>query len=282
MSVAVAEDLYTRLPRRALVTGNRKLTATGTILISFKVADGEPFQFEPGEYVAVDCMDSILGYCRSPYCIFSKPAADGCFEFLVRVVPDGPVSLYLEKLQVGDMIGFRGPLGKSMLVQEPGEETILIATGVGISPFNSLLQEILPKGHRDPVTLYWGLRQFEDICCLDELEDLALNYPNFQYFISLSQAEDKWKGLSGRLTESLPPLLETLDKKHFYLCGNGAMIAEFSAALAEIGVPRMMIFEESFFNHKHKVSPERIAELCRCFVARDLVSPLAILKEITK
>ncbi|RMH76732.1 MAG: hypothetical protein D6681_21370 [Calditrichaeota bacterium] len=270
----------TRLPRRALVTGNQRLTSTGTILVSFRVVDEEPFEFEPGEYIAVDCRDPVFGYRRSPYCIFSPPNEDRTFELLVRVVQKGPVSLFLSHLEAGDVIGFRGPLGKSMLVFTGEEELVLLATGVGLGPFHSLLYTILPRGFSQPVTLYWGLRLEEDICLIESLEELAGTYPNFTYRISLSQPSPAWRGLRGRISETVPPLLQSLRNKHFYLCGNGAMIAEMTAALAHLGVPQTKIFEESFFNHKFKPEPSRVQEICSRFVATDLISPYQHLKEL--
>lgn len=280
MQVITAEDIATRLPRRAMVTGNRGLTITGTILVSFRVIDDEQFSFEPGEYIAIDCLDPVKEYCRSPYCIFSPPNEDRTFELLIRVVADGPVSLFLSRLKTGDVIGFRGPIGKSMLVQNDDEESILLATGVGISPFHSLLHRLRANGSRKPVSLYWGLRMEQDICLVESLEELALPYPNFRYFISLSEPPDHWKGLRGRLTETVPPLLKTLRKRHFYLCGNGAMIAEMAAALGEMGVPRTLIFEESFFNHKYKPRPADVQRIRERFIATDLVSPFDRLKEL--
>jgi len=61
------------LPRRAIVTANRKLTATGTYLVSFRADDGEPFDFEPGQFVSFDCAHPELGYRRSPYCVATPP-----------------------------------------------------------------------------------------------------------------------------------------------------------------------------------------------------------------
>ncbi|HKZ78781.1 MAG TPA: FAD-binding oxidoreductase [Pyrinomonadaceae bacterium] len=216
-----------------------------------------------------------LGYRRSPYCIFSPPNEEGTFQNLVRVVPDGPVSSFLAGLEEGDVISFRGPSGRSMIPRENDKDLILLATGVDLGPFNSLVQFLLAHGFSRPIRLFWGFRFVEDICLLDELEQVATNYPNFSYGISLSQPPQDWQGLRGRLTESVPPLLETLRDKHFYLCSNGAMIAEMARSLSDLGVPKYLIYEEYFFNCKHKPDEETITQLRRRFVADDLFSPLA-------
>jgi len=135
------------------------------------------------------------------------------------------------------------------------DELVLLATGVGISPFHALLLDMLGRGDRRRIRLFWGLRLVEDICLTDELDDLAAAHPNFTYAVSLSQPPEDWNGLRGRLTESVPPLLETLGGKRFYLSGNGAMAEEMEIALSDMGVDRTLIHQERFFNARHRAEP---------------------------
>lgn len=177
--LAKGKDKTSRLPRRARVTQYEQLTATGTIRLSFEVMDEFPFDFEPGQFVAIDCDYATLGYRRSPYCIFSPPNAERSFQLLVRTIPEGPVSLFLSRLEPGDVISFRGTTGVSMIPREPDTELIFFATGVGLGPFNSLMRHLLPAGFARPIRLFWGLRLPEDICLTEELNELAAAYPNF-------------------------------------------------------------------------------------------------------
>lgn len=273
-------DKTSRLPRRALVTGSEELTATGTLRISFQVIDDEPFDFAPGQFVAIDFDHPGLGYRRSPYCILNSPTSERRFELLVRVIPQGPVSVFLGDLEPGDVISFRGPTGLSMIPKESRTELILIATGVGVGPFYGLADHLLSRGFSRSIRLYWGLRLLEDICLVEELKALTQKYPNFTYQISLSQPPSTWRGLRGRVTESVPPLLKTLGNKHFYLCGNGAMIAELSRVLSDLGVRGSLIYEESYFNHHHKPDESTLDELRGRFVAKDLFSPFEHIREV--
>ncbi len=262
-----------RYDRRARLVAYEKLTTTGTIRLSFEVVDGLPFEFLPGYFVGIEADLADGGQCKSPYCIVSPPEAAPWFQLLVRLVPEGPLSCYLAGLSVGDVIRFRGPSGKSMIPKEIGTELVLVATGVGVGPLVSLSRHLLPGGFDRPVRLYWGLRQAEDLCLLDDLDDLAASHENFSYRISLSQPPPSWTGLRGRVTETVPPLLETLAGKHFYLVGNGAMIEEMRLALSDIGVDDQLIHRETFFNVKYRPDPRVVGEIRSRFVASDLFSP---------
>lgn len=264
-----------RYGRRAEVVAVQPLTQTGTVRIVLRVTDGAPFVFSPGHFVALKEDVPGHGPRRSPYCIFSPPQPDPDFELLLRVFPEGPLAQYLASLGPGDPIHFRGPSGRSMVPgqSDPEVELVLLATGVGVSPFYSLCRHLLSRGYPGRIRLYWGLRLVEDICLSDELGELADRHPNFAYEISLSSPPARWRGLRGRLTESVPPLLERLGGKRFYLSGNGAMVEEMENALTSLGVDRTSIHEERFFNVRHRPDPAVLEAILARFVAHDLFSP---------
>lgn len=260
-----------RYDRRAEIVGTERLTDTGTVRISFRVTDDQPFGFSPGQWIGLEDEVPGVGPRRSPYCIFSPPSEDRRFELLLRVLPDGPLSQHLASLDRGYPINFRGPLGRPMVPKPPDTELILLATGVGIAPLYSLCRHLMATGERRPMRLYWGLRLTDDICLLDELNEVADGLANFTYQISLSEPPDDWPHLRGRVTESVPPLLEKLGGARFYLSGNGAMVEEMELALCSLGVDRTLIAEERFFNVKHRADRATMEAIMARFVAHDLV-----------
>ncbi|MGI8808624.1 MAG: FAD-binding oxidoreductase [Acidimicrobiales bacterium] len=266
-----------RFGRRAEVVCVDRLTPTGTVRIRARVIDDRPFDFKPGQFLAVQQDVPGVGLQHSPYCMFVPAAEDRSFEMLIRVFPEGPLSHYLASTQPGTPLAFRGPSGRSMLPKEEDRdsEMVLMATGVGISPFHALLLHLLASGDRRRVRLFWGLRLVDDICLTDELDALAADHPNFTYAITLSQPADDWTGLRGRITESVPPLLETLGGKRFYLSGNGAMAEEMEIALSDMGVDRTLIHQERFFNARHHAEQATVDRIVARFVASDLFSPRA-------
>ncbi len=266
-----------RFSRRAEVTSVDRLTPTGTVRIRARVTDDRPFDFKPGQFLAVQQDVPGVGLQHSPYCMFVPANRDRTFELLIRVFPEGPLSHFLASAMPGAPLTFRGPSGRSMLPKDddPGAELVLLATGVGVSPFHALLLDLLGRGDRRRIRLFWGLRLADDICLTDELDALAVAHPNFTYAVSLSRPAGDWTGLRGRLTESVPALLETLGGKRFYLAGNGAMAEEMELAFSGMGVDRTLIHQERFFNARHHAEPATIDAIVGRFVATDIVSPHA-------
>ena len=265
-----------RFSRQAEVVSVERLTATGTVLIRGRVTDDRPFDYKPGQFIAIQEDVPGVGPQHSPYCMFVPATSDRTFEMLIRVFPEGPLSHYLASMKPGAPLHFRGPSGRSMLPRdEDDSELVMLATGVGISPLHAVLLHLLPNGDRRRIRLFWGLRLVEDICLTEELDALAARYPNFSYAISLSQPPEGWTGLRGRLTETVPPLLETLGGKKYYLSGNGAMAEEMEIALSDMGVDRKFIHQERFFNARHKAPQAVVDAIVDRFVAHDLFSPRA-------
>ncbi len=266
-----------RFGRRAEVVSVNRLTETGTVHIGAHVTDDLPFDFKPGQFLAFQEDVPGVGIQRSPYCMFQPPAADRTIEMLIRVFPEGPLSHYLASMRPGTTLAFRGPSGRSMLPKDDDidSELVMLATGVGISPLHSVIVHLLREGDRRRIQLFWGLRLEEDICLTDDLDALSAAHPNFTYSISLSQPPEGWDGLRGRLTETVPPLLDSLGGKRYYLSGNGAMCEEMELALSGMGVDRSLIRQERFFNVSYRAEPAKIDAIAARFVAHDLFSPLA-------
>jgi NAD(P)H-flavin reductase len=264
-----------RFKRQATVVSNQALTPTGTFLVRFEVVDGEPFEFAPGQFVGIEAFFEGHGYRRSPYCILSAPGDAPFFDLMIRAVPDGPLSLYLAELEPGDSVLFRGPTGRPMAPRFWDRELVFMATGTGVAPLICLARDLLAKQYPHPISLWWGLREADDVCLTDELDALAAEYEGFTYAVTLSQPPAGWTGLRGRLGESVPPLLPTLGGKRFYLVGNGAMLEEMGRALSDMGVVQQHIYKEPYFDPIHDPDREVVAAIRERFVATDLFSSYA-------
>ena len=265
-----------RYDRRAELIERTPLNTTGTVRLTFRVVDGRPFVFFPGYFVSVESEIPGVGFRHSPYCILSRPGRAPVFELIVRLVDGGERSAYLGSLEIGDLLAFRGPGGHSMMPRMPDRSLVLLATGVGIGPLLSLSGQLLESGDVRPLRLFWGLRLPEDICLIDELEDMAATYPRFSYSISLSQPPPDWPGLRGRLTETVPAQLGMLGTSEYRLVGNGAMTEEMATALGNMGVVKESIYREAYFNGKHRADPSVLAAIQSRFVASDLLAPTAL------
>lgn len=158
-------------------------------------------------------------------------------EFYIVLVPptDDHVPALTPRLALkrpGDRI-YLGPkvAGRYTLssVNDPTSTVVMFATGTGEAPHNSMVAELLRKGHTGPIISTVTVRQNADLGYLDAHRTLAARFPNYHYL----PMPTREPGVAKRYLQDLirDGDLErvvggTLDpvNTHTFLCGNPAMI----------------------------------------------------------
>lgn len=219
--------------------------------VRFALPDGQELHFQAGQTVMFKVQgvnpDSI-GVNRS-MSIASPPSENKGILMCHDTSPMGPFSLWTIHANIGDTIEILGPLGIFTLNKESPRNKILIATGTGIAPFRSMLLDVFsnhePSTIHYELMLYWGLRRETDIYWDDEFTDLAKRFPNFHYYLTLSQPQPSWEGHRGRVTAHLDEIIDP--NAEYYLCGSSGMIGEVKQKLLDAHVPSEQIKNEAFF-----------------------------------
>lgn len=206
----------------------------------------ETFNFEAGQFVTIKIEDKTPP-CFRAYSISICPEENGRnFATCFKVIEGGRGSNWLNALKIGDTINFIGPSGK-FTFKNPDKNAFFIATGTGITPFNSMIEDQLKKGGKSKIHLLFGLRHIKNIFYKNFYDNLAKQYDNFSYTITLSQPENEnWQGSVGRVTAVLEK--SDLDTKNtdYYICGLKAMIDEVVGILKKKGLPDETINFEKY------------------------------------
>ena len=167
------------LPSSACKTGTTQFAATlasitrhadAALEVSFGL-DQAPV-FLPGQYVNIGVPDS--GQTRS-YSFSSRPG-DTHASFLIKHVPGGLMSGWLERAQPGDRVPMTGPLG-SFYLREVMRPLLLLAGGTGLAPFLSMLEVLAQRGEARPITLIYGVTRDQDLVLVEALEAFAARLP---------------------------------------------------------------------------------------------------------
>ena len=158
-------------------------------------------------------------------------------EFYIVLVPadDDHVSALTPRLatkQVGDRI-YLGPkvAGRYTLnaVQSPDTAVVFFATGTGEAPHNSMVTELLRKGHTGPIVSTVTVRNWQDLGYLDAHRHLEERFPNYHYIPMPTREPDVPKRYlqdlirDGDIEMALGGTMDP-SNTHAFLCGNPAMI----------------------------------------------------------
>jgi NAD(P)H-flavin reductase len=234
------------IENKALGRGNRWLK------LQFK--PGAALDHEPGSVVGLSVKHE-QGLLRHAYTVSRADAQARTLEFLYRVIPEGRMTPHLAGLQPGAEVLMAGrgghPIRGEVATGPAG--IVLVSTGTGIGPLYGFSQRALAAGATLPIQLFAGFREQEDSCLQDELSALAAAHPNFSWRFSLSRPGPAWKGLRGRVTETMPALLGPVRNLHFHLVGNGGMVVELYNALTSLGLADERVTSEVYFNFPDEV-----------------------------
>ncbi len=211
------------------------------------VADhGLPFSFLPGQFITLTAelwnpKRNRLGQVHRAFSLSSSPLDLNGLEIAVKRYPDGRMTPWLhDRVQEGQRIEVKGPDGEFVFREGETNELILIAGGIGIAPFRSMIRYIIQKGLPVQVRLFYSARTPADFAFAEEFNTMTRQAQNFRRLYTVTRGSTgqntNWTGRVGRLDESL--LREQLGSPQalYYLCGPDTMIDETARLLLRLGV----------------------------------------------
>lgn len=222
-----------------------KKSLTGSVFeLQFKTF--EDFNFKAGQFITVKINDNSSPVCFRTYSIASAPNNENLFTLCVKVIENGRGSNWLYSLKEEYEIEFLGPTGNFTFKTPPGKTALFIATGTGIAPFKSIVEDELPKGNTQNMHIIFGLRQENHIFYKEEFENFTKNYPNLKFNLMLSRPENESGGKRGRVTDILNNLPIDTQNTEAYICGLKEMITDITDILIKKGLKKEQIYTEKY------------------------------------
>jgi ferredoxin--NADP+ reductase len=237
-------------------------------LFSFQTTRDPTLRFRNGHFVMIGLPVDGKPLLRA-YSIASANHEEH-LEFLSIKVPDGPLTSRLQHLKVDDtlLVG-RKPVGTLVIDDlNPGRRLILLASGTGLAPFMSIVQDPETYERFEEVVLLHGVRLVSELAYRDFLTQTLPNdellgelvKPALRYVPTVTREPFERQG---RVTELLNddraddvfggrPLDPREDR--VMICGGPAMLADLRAILdqrgfvasPQTGVPGDYVFERAF------------------------------------
>jgi ferredoxin/flavodoxin---NADP+ reductase len=166
------------------VIENRHWTDT---LFSLRV-EGPGLKFEAGQFVRIGIEPTLVRAFS-----FVNPPEDPVLEFYGVVVPHGPLSPRLARLEKGDVLQVASnPAGFLVLSEVPDAEALwLVSSGTGIAPFLSILRTQTPWRRFRNVVLVHAVRYARELAYKDLITTLLQHRPGFRYVTFVSRRRDR-------------------------------------------------------------------------------------------
>ncbi|WP_227061995.1 ferredoxin--NADP reductase [Acinetobacter pittii] len=217
-------------------------------LFSFTMTRPAHFKFTAGQFARIGLKVGEELVVRA-YSVVSSPF-DETLEFFSIVVPDGAFTSNLQHLKVGDELYLEKiPYGYLTLAryQQPLPHDLwLLATGTGLAPFLSMLQDFDTWSKYQKINLVYSVRTAAELAYVDRIQEITETFGeghNGFKFIPIITRDP-----SAPLHDRLPILIENgeLEKSagielnpatsHVMLCGNPQMVDDTKEALKRRGL----------------------------------------------
>lgn len=209
------------------------------------IEGGEPFHFEPGQYISIHLSLHDGHEHVRHLSIASPPASDNRIELCVtRSSTTAPPDSDLP--HPGEHLRFSGPKGSFRLREPLDRDSLFIATGTGISPLRPMMYRALDISAGHAVTLLYGARTEADILYRAEFEALGAARALFRYLPTLSRPHPEWRGLTGYVQSHLDRVLDERTDLDVYVCGLKQMLEAVRPVLRERGFPRAHVHYEKY------------------------------------
>lgn len=219
-------------------------------LLSFRLTRPEGFRFTPGQFVRLGHALPDGGQVWRAYSMVSAPW-DDYLEFYSIVVPGGQFTSRLAQLGEGDTVLLeRKAIGFFTADRLPdGEQLWLLATGTGLAPYLSILQQEDVWQRFEHIVLVHCVRETGELAYRDEIAALR-DHPlhgdayahKLQYLPVVTREQ-----LPGCLHARIPALLAngelaaaaglaiSPETSRFMICGNPRMVKDTYAQLQQLG-----------------------------------------------
>lgn len=217
MNIEKFDSRFVALPIKEIVEENEN---TRTFVFEYSLGA------KPGQFV----MMWIPGVDEKPFSV----AWDDGKEFWLTICRVGPATEELFKLDVGNKVGIRGPLGTHYFWQK-GERIAVVSGGYGAAPMYFVAREAVKDGCE--VEFLTGARNESLLLYESRVEAME----NVNLAVS---TDDGSKGHKGYITEVLDGILSEKKVDKVFSCGPELMMRAASMVADKHGVKSWMSMEK--------------------------------------
>jgi ferredoxin-NADP reductase len=227
----------------------REMVAERTM--SFRFAKPADWSYRAGQFVDITLLDppetDAEGNTRG-FSISSAPR-ESVITITTRL-RDTAFKRVLQHVPLGTEVKMEGPFG-DLRLHHADRPAVLLAGGIGITPFRSILVETIGGGHLAyRVVLFHANRRPEDAPFADELRALERADPNLTFVPTMTAVDGSsqaWDGERGHIDVAmLGRHLDGVRNPIFYIAVPAGMVQASRTTLVTSGVDEDDIRTEEF------------------------------------
>jgi ferredoxin-NADP reductase len=243
----------TQSPSPVVTLASRREIAVRTL--EFEITRPGGFQFKAGQTVDLTWINPPETDSEGDTRTFSIASApdDPQLLFATRL-RDTAFKRILESAPLGAALRMEGPFGNLTLHNNASRPAILIAGGIGITPFRSIVRRAAHEKLPHRILLFYANKSTESAAFLEEFEAIRKDNPNFTFIPTMGNPSPSWHGETGRISAEM--LIRHLNSTAspnvhaaspiYYVAGPPAMVTGIRSVLNNAGIDDDDVRSEEF------------------------------------
>ena len=231
---------------------SREEVAERTMAFHFEKPDG--WTFKAGQFIDMTLLDPSETDAEGNTRGFSIASAPHEETLMVATrMRDTAFKRVLKTMPLETAVKIEGPFGNLSLHNNATRPAVMLAGGIGITPFRSILYRAAKEQLPHRIFLFYSNRRPEDAPFLEALLALEKENPNYKLIASMTEMEKShqpWKGETGLINkEMLTKYLKDEVAPIYYIAGPPGMVKGLHMMLNEAGVDDDDIRTEEFVGY---------------------------------
>lgn len=237
------------MPRYLVKLVGREEVAEGTMAFHLEKPVG--FNFKAGQFISLTLIDPPETDAEGNTRVFSIASApyEGVLMIATRM-RDTAFKRTMKALPLGVGIQMQGPFGSLTLDDQGTRPAALIAGGIGITPFRSIVFQASHNRGAHCIFLFYSNRRPEDAAFINELQALEKTNANYKLIATMTgdgESVKRWRGERGVIDKTmLGKVIKQVTEPNYYVAGPPSMVNSMKSLLQSLGVERDQIHVEQF------------------------------------
>lgn len=227
-----------------------RIMETPTVFTLKFLVDGGIPKYIPGQFITIYFPE--LGTPEGKAYSISSSPNESTINITVKAM--GIFSNKLCSLVAGDIVSASLPYGY-FYSESKDSDLVMIAGGIGIVPFRSMIVDCLEKFPNRKIALFYSNQTTKDIIFKKEFDNLSLKNPTFKviYYITRQKISDP-NFINNRIcvediVGNVKVGLKKIAGREFLICGSIPFVRDFWKNLKDQGVSEDNLYTEAFFSH---------------------------------
>jgi ferredoxin-NADP reductase len=230
----------------------RKTHQPSSDIVIIEVADkkGRPvFEYRPGQYAMISYRN-LKGQMedKHAFSVAASPTRRDSIVFAIKI--QGLFTQGLLNLKAGDEIIVYGPYGSFIYDEKKYSDLVLIAGGIGITPFFSALNYATDLNLNNKLSLIYSAKTIKGAPLFSEIRALEKNNNNISTLFSFSEEygiSQEANILHQRINAAtIKSFIGDIYGKSFFICGPNVFMSAMVTNLLSLGVSKNQIEMEEF------------------------------------